>query len=91
MGKLFLVFFIILTAVCYVVSPVAAFRITLVGEVNENQQFVADNEIYEVDNNAAGEDLVLNYIAQKVKVVGLIKETRESKVIKVESFEVVEE
>ena len=91
MGKLFLAFFIILTVVCYVVSPVAAFRITLVGEVNENQQFVADNEIYEVDNNAAGEDLVLNYIAQKVKVVGLIKETRESKVIKVESFEVVEE
>jgi hypothetical protein len=73
------------------VSPVAAFRITLVGEVNDNQQFVADNEIYEVDNNAAGEDLVLNYIAQKVKVVGLIKETRESKIIKVESFEVVEE
>jgi len=91
MGKLFLAFFIILAAVCYLVSPVAAFRITLVGEVNENQQFVADNEIYEVDNNAAGEDLVLNYIAQKVKVVGLIKETRESKIIKVESFEVVEE
>ena len=91
MGKLFLAFFIILTAVCYLVSPAAAFRITLVGEVNENQQFVADNEIYEVDNNAAGEDLVLNYIAQKVKVVGLIKETRESKIIKVESFEVVEE
>ena len=91
MGKLFVAFFIILTTACYLVSPVAAFRITLVGEVNDNQQFVADNEIYEVDKNAAGEDLVLNYIAQKVKVVGLIKETRESKIIKIESFEVVEE
>ena len=91
MGKLFVVFFIILSAVCMLASPVAAYRVTLVGEVNENQQFVADNEIYEVDNNAVGDDLVLNYIAQKVKVVGQIKEIRESKIIKVESFEVVEE
>lgn len=91
MGKLFVVVFIILSAVCMLASPVAAYRVTLVGEVNENQQFVADNEIYEVDNNAVGDDLVLNYIAQKVKVVGQIKEIRESKIIKVESFEVVEE
>ncbi len=91
MGKLFVVVFIILSAVCMLASPVAAYRVTLVGEVNDNQQFVADNEIYEVDNNAVGDDLVLNYIAQKVKVVGQIKEIRESKIIKVESFEVVEE
>ena len=91
MGKLFVVFFIILSAVCMLASPVAAYRVTLVGEVNDNQQFVADNEIYEVDNNAVGDDLVLNYIARKVKVVGQIKEIRESKIIKVESFEVVEE
>ena len=91
MGKLFVVVFIILSAVCMLALPVAAYRVTLVGEVNDNQQFVADNEIYEVDNNAVGDDLVLNYIAQKVKVVGQIKEIRESKIIKVESFEVVEE
>ncbi|MGB5748009.1 MAG: hypothetical protein WBM69_13565 [Desulfobacterales bacterium] len=91
MGKLFVVVVIILSAVCMLASPVAAYTVTLVGEVNDNQQFVADNEIYEVDNNAVGDDLVLNYIAQKVKVVGQIKETRESKIIKVESFEVVEE
>lgn len=91
MKKLFVVVFILLTAVCLLVSPVAAFKITLVGEVNDNQQFLADNdEIYEIDNNAVGEDLVLNYIAQKVKVVGILKETRDSKIIKVESFEVVE-
>ena len=91
MGKLFVVLFIILSAVCMLGSPVAAYKVTLVGEVNDSQQFVADNEIYEVDNNAVGDDLVLNYIAQKVKVVGQIKEIRESKIIKVESFEVVEE
>jgi len=91
MKKLFVVVFIILTAVCLLVSPVAAFKITLVGEVNDKQQFVADNEIFEIDNNAAGDDLVLNYMAQKVKVVGILKETRDSKIIKVESFEVVEQ
>jgi hypothetical protein len=78
MKKLFVVVFILLTAVCLLVSPVAAFKITLVGEVNDNEQFLSE------------EDLVLNYIAQKVKVVGILKETRDSKIIKVESFEVVE-
>lgn len=91
MGKIFVVGFIILAAVCLFVPPVAAYMITLVGVVNDNQQFVADNETYEIDNNAVGDDLVLNYIARKVKVVGQLKETREYKIIKVESFEVVEE
>ena len=78
-------------------SPVIAKRITIIGEVNDNYQIVADNQIYEVDNNAAGDDLVVNYIAQKVKVIGQLKvisqskESDELKVITVESFEVVEE
>ena len=44
-----------------------------------------------------GDDLVLNYVAQKVKVVGQLKvvgqsdQTDEYKMLKVESFEVVEE
>jgi hypothetical protein len=90
-------FFVILIAFSLLASPAAALRITLVGEVNDNQQFVADNEIYEIDNNAVGDDLIFNHIAQRVKVTGQIKSVRESgesdayKVIKVESFEVVEE
>ena len=90
MKKLFVAVFIITTAVCLLISPVAAFKITLVGEVTDNRQFLSDNEIYEIDNNTVGEDLVLNYMAEKVKVVGILKETRDSKIIKVESFEVVE-
>jgi hypothetical protein len=97
MRKLLVSVFIIIAAVGLLVSPAAALRVTLVGEVNDNQQFVADNEIYEIDNNAVGDDLVFNHVAQKVKVVGQIKSVRESgesdayKVIKVESFEVVDE
>ena len=58
---------------------------------NDNNQFVVDHEIYEIDNNAVGDDLVLSFISQKVKVVGILKETRKFKIITVESFEVVEE
>ena len=90
-------FFVILTAVCFLTSPAVAMMVTLVGEVNDNQQLVADNEIYEIDNNAVGDDLVFNHVAQRVKVTGQIKSVSESgesdayKVIKVESFEVVDE
>jgi len=91
MRKLSVPLLIILTAVCILASPVAAVMITRVGIVNDDQQFVADNEIYEVENNAVGDDLVLNYTDQKVKVVGQLRETREHKIIKVESFEVIEE
>ncbi len=97
MLKLFIVFFGISAAICMLALPAAAERITLVGEVNENQQIVANNEIYDVDHTAAGDDLVLNFIAQKVKVVGqlkLIEQSDESdarKIITVESFEAVEE
>jgi len=97
MGKFFVVFFVALSAICLLAAPVAATRITLVGEVNDNNQIIADNEIYEVANNAAGDDLVLNYIAKKVKVVGQLivvgqsDQSDEYKMIEVESFEVVEE
>ena len=97
MSRLLIGVFLILTTVCLIAAPVAANTVTLVGEVNDNQQIVADNEIYEVEHNAVGDDLVLNYVAQKVKVVGHLKVvaqsdgTDEYKLIKVESFEVVKE
>jgi len=80
-----------LTAICLLASPVAVNRTTLVGEVNYSYQIVADNEIYEVGDNARGDDLVLNYSAQKVKIVGQLRESDKLKIITVESFEVVEE
>ena len=90
MKKLPVSLLVILTA-CLLVSPVAAVMVTLVGEINDNEQFVADGETYEVDNNAAGDDLVLNHAGEKVRVVGQLKETREHKIIKVDSFEIMEE
>ena len=91
MKRAFVVVIIMLATIFLLASPSMAEKVTLVGEVNDNQQIVADNEIYDVDDNAVGDDLVLNYIAQKVKVVGQLRKSEESKIITVESFEVVGE
>ena len=72
-------------------SPALADKVTLVGEVNDNQEIVAEDQIYTVGDSAVGDDLVRNYISQRVKVVGRIVEGEEGKIIIVEFFEVVEE
>ena len=71
--------------------PALADKVTLVGEVNDNQEIVAEDQIYTVGDSAVGDDLVRNYISQRVKVVGRIVEGEEGKIIIIEFFEVVEE
>ena len=71
--------------------PALADKVTLVGEVNDNQEIVTEGTIYTVGDSAVGDDLVLNYISQRVKVVGRIVEGEEGKIIIVDFFEVVEE
>ena len=71
--------------------PALADKVTLVGEVNDNQEIVTDGQIYTVGDSKVGDDLVQNYISQKVKVVGRIVVGEEGEIIIVESFEVVEE
>lgn len=71
--------------------PALADKVTLVGEVNDNQEIVAEDQIYAVGDSAVGDDLVRNYISQRVKVVGRVVEGEEGKIIIVDSFEVVEE
>lgn len=58
-----------------------ATEITIVGEVNDSYQIVADGQIYEVANTALGDDLVMNYIAEKVEVIGTFEEKDEMKII----------
>jgi hypothetical protein len=71
--------------------PALADKVTLVGEVNDNQEVVTDGQVYTVGDSSVGDDLVQNYISQRVKVVGRIVEGEEGKIIVVEFFEVVEE
>ena len=84
----FIIISIVLWIFCF---PTLADKVTLVGEVNDNQEIVAEDQIYTVGDSAIGDDLVLNYISQRVKVVGRIVEGEEGKIIIVEFFEVVEE
>lgn len=84
-----------LSLLCYFVTfcvflyPVFAAEITIVGEVNYSYQIMADGQTYEVANTAKGDDLVLNFIAEKVEVTGTVEKKGEIKIITVKSFKVV--
>lgn len=75
--------------------PAAAEEITIVGEVNDNNQIVvggvAGGKIYEVDDTPQGNDLVANYISQKVKVTGSVRLVDGMPVLAVRNFEMVPE
>jgi hypothetical protein len=87
--KLIVFFAFLLTALSASIS--VAQEVTLVGEVNDNYQIYANSQLYEVANTPAGNDLVSNYISEKVEVVGTIEEVGETKIITVISFKVVPE
>jgi hypothetical protein len=73
------------------VAQVTANDVTIVGEVNEENQIVADWVIYEVVSNELGDYLVRNHISDKVKVTGTVSEKEGIKIITVSSFEVLAE
>lgn len=81
----------ILVALFVFETAAAAAEITLVGEVNDNYQLYAGGQIYEVAETPEGDDLVLNYISQKVEVVGTVEEKDDMKIITVLRFKVVPE
>ena len=66
-------------------------EVTIIGEVNDAYQIVADGQIYEVSNNQMGDDLVYNHISERVRVTGFVEEKDDMKIITVTSFEVVPE
>ena len=70
---------------------VFAAEITIVGEVNDTFQIVANNTIYEVAETPMGDDLVKNYISEKVQVTGTVEEKDDMKIITVKSFKIVPE
>ena len=65
--------------------------VTIVGEINDSNQIIADGEIYEVDDTPQGDDLVKNYIGQKVKVTGKLRIEGDMRIFEVTAFEVVKE
>ena len=72
-------------------SPLPASDVTIVGEVNDSNQIVADEVIFEVDDTPEGKNLVTNYIGKTVKVTGKLNIEGDMRIIAVKKFEVVEE
>jgi len=74
--------------------PAMAIEVILVGEVNDTHQIVSNGQIYEIEDNSMGIDLKRNYVSQKVKVTGTIKDQEGPeglKIITVISFQTAEE
>ena len=93
-GQHKIIFFgLLCISVTFLVFSYLAFAgdITIVGEVNDTQQIVADGQVYEVANTPKGDDLVINYIAVRVKVTGIVEEKEDMKIITVKTFEAVPE
>ena len=77
----------IVTSLAYTQSE----KVTLVGEINDTHQLVADDEIYDIADTPVGDILAQDYISMKVKVIGTVEPGDELKVIRVISFETVDE
>ena len=88
---IFLSFLALALSFLFFSDSVFASEVTLVGEVNDSQQIVADGQIYDVAVTPEGDDLVMNYIAAKVMVKGTVVEKEDTKIITVKSFKVVPE
>jgi hypothetical protein len=88
-----------LTLIIMVVFPLAVTAaddtaasepVTMVGVVNDNFQFIADNgHTYEVEITDAGNDLI-DTVGQKVEVTAVVDEVDETRTMNVISFKVLE-
>ncbi|MGD9045581.1 MAG: hypothetical protein PVG06_17840 [Desulfobacterales bacterium] len=88
---IFLIFLSLSLSFLFFSYIVFASEITIVGEVNDTEQIVADGQIYDVAVTPEGDDLVMNYIAVKVMVKGTLVEKEDRKIITVKSFKAVPE
>ena len=62
---------------------------TLIGEVNDNYQIVADGQIYEIADTQKGNELVDNYVSYRVEVTGSVEEIDDVKVLTVVSYKLL--
>jgi hypothetical protein len=77
--------------VCVISVAAEAQQVTLVGEINDSYQLVADGQLFEIDDTDAGNELVENYVSQKVRVTGTVREEGDMKILTVQTFETAPE
>ncbi len=89
-------YMVVAVLVCVIVfninlsPPLATDIVTIIGEVNETNQIVVEGDIYEVDDTPVGDDLVKNFIHQKVQVSGKLSIEGDMRIIAAKSFKIVE-
>jgi len=85
------VFFGLMMVVSSSLSFAANDTITIVGEVNDANQIVADGVIYEVEDTPQGNDLLTNYVSRKVEVTGSLRIEGDMRILTVKLFKLVKE
>lgn len=85
-GTVLAIFLFLCTAM-----PALASEVTLIGEVNDNYELVANGQIYEIADTPKGNELAENFISAKVKVTGSVEVSNDMNTLTVASFEVLPE
>ena len=89
--NIFAVALLLLIGIIIFPSHLPASEITIVGVVNDSNQIVADEVIFEVDDTPQGDKLVTNYIGKTVKVTGKLNIEGDMRIISVQKFEVLDD
>ena len=62
---------------------------TIVGEVSDNYEIVADGQIFAIADTEKGRELVGSYISARVQVTGTVEEIDDMKILTVVSFTIL--
>ena len=88
--KLFIGIIGLMVAAFFCAAAIAAEEKTITGQINEEQQFVAnDGTIYEIGESDKGNELV-EMTGKKVSVTGMVTESEGAWTIEVTDFELME-
>ena len=64
---------------------------TVVGEVSDNYEIVANGQIYAIADTQKGRELVDNYISARVQVIGIVEDVDDMKVLTVVSYKLLDD
>lgn len=89
--KVIMALFVLIPFVVLPLAASAADMVTIEGEVNDSYQIVdGSGQVYEIADNTQGNELIDNYVGEKVRVTGTVEEDDEGKILTVSSFTLIE-
>ena len=89
--KLLFVGFLAMLMIAFLSGPaISADSVTIMGTVTDGYLLTDNDQVYYIDEGEKGDEVV-ELVGKKVKVVGMVKEIDEDKIITVTSYEIIEE